>query len=301
MVTLQQLKSTFNFIKKFPRKLLTRVFVDGTSIMLTDLETIIRIKDNFGLKNGFHEVDTLGLVNNPTTDDIEDYPSHLFEFEFDSEYSFELSQQKLQSFIPFMSKDETRPMLNSLAINNDHLVATTGFILKFEELEVSTDNEYILPSSSLIILNKLLKKYKIKDDNNIQLNGEYFLVDNKYFTFKSKLILRDYPKWGAIVPSKFNNNFIINKWINIKELKPLFNKSNAIEIKLEHGNVNLRIKKYDAVYKIGECDPNIDFTFGFNAKLLDHCLNSAGDNLVKYNNEYAPFLINNNIGMPLKL
>ena len=177
MTTLKQLKPLFNYAKKQTRPLLTRIVVDNVSIKITDLETTIRIQDNFGLKVGYHDINTLGLTKPiENIEDIKDYPYYLFDFKIDELYSLKISQETIQSFLPFCSKDETRIYLNGIAI-----VATNGHILKFEPLANKTDHSFIIPYTSLVILNTLLKKYKIKDDITMLFNEECLIINHEYF------------------------------------------------------------------------------------------------------------------------
>lgn len=302
MTTLKQLKPVFNFAKKQVRPLLTRAVVDEDTIRITDLETIIEIKDNFGLEKGFHNIRTLGLTN-PVSNDIEDYPINLFDFDLDPVFTFPWTQKGIESFLPFCSTDETRLNLNAVAINEGHIVATDGHILKFEALnkEVVGDS-YIMPSDSLIVLNKLLKKYKIKDTFTVLLNEEILVVKNDKFNFRARLIQREYVQWKRILPEQYKFEFTVNNWLDVNELKPLFDRRNAITIKLNKGIVIATVRGHNKKYTIGQCPTDLNDTIGFNAKLFDICVaKSVNDITVKFNSALTPMLINNNIGMPLKV
>ncbi len=302
MATLKQLKSVFSFVTKTTRPLLTRAVVGMNNLMLTDLDTIIEFNDNFGLEKGFYDIKTIGLTN-PVDEDIDEYPHGLFNFDINEIFSFSWSQKGIESFLPFCSKDETRRNLNGVAINLNHLVATDGHVLKCESLgENKTDESFIMPLESLQILNKLLKKYKTKDRFMFYLNEEYFVVKNDNFNFKGRLIKREYPKWQAVIPNKYQHEFTINNWLDYKELKPLFNRNNAIKIELNEGAVVVTIHGHDKTYIIGQCPHALSLKFGFNAKLFDTCVENNKEEIkVKFNNELAPMLINDNIGMPLKI
>lgn len=302
MTTLKQLKSVFSFANKTNRLLLTRVVVGVNNLILTDLDTMIEVKDNFNLEKGFYDIKTIGLTSS-VDGDIDEYPHYLFDFNMDEIFSFSWSQKGIESFLPFCSKDKTRRNLNGVAVNLNHLVATDGYVLKCESLgENKTDESFIMPFESLQILNKLLKKYKMKDRFMFYLNEEYLIVKNDNFNFKAKLIQINYPKWKAVIPNKYQHEFTVNNWLDVKELKPLFNRTNAIEIELNNGVVVATIKGYDKTYTIGQCPNTLSLKFGFNAKMFDTCVENNKEKIkVKFNNELAPMLINNNIGMPLKL
>ena len=255
MITLKQIKPIFNYIKKSTRSILTNVLVTNKGIHCTDLETYILIKDKLGLDNGLHQVNTLGLVKG--LDNIDDYPTYNFIIkEVESE---NLNLDLINLILPFASDDETRLNLCGVAFNKGYLVATDGHTLRSHEFAMKLDNSYIIPSASLKILCKLLKKYKINDSFNCKLNEEYMLIDNEYFSFKCKIIQREDPKWQCIVPAKFKHEIIISNWVDYKELKPLLdNYRNVSTIEIKKGEVVFKIKGVDNEYIIGNCGKNIE-------------------------------------------
>ena len=301
MTTLKQLKPVLNSLKSKCRPILNNVYVENGKMVMTDMETTLEVNDCFNLEEGFHAIETLGLIGANKEISKDDYP--LIDFTFDYPVDqFKWSQNSIESFLPFTSNDETRIFLNGIAVNDGHLVATTGHILKYEKIDNDITSNYIMPRTSLKILNNLLKKFKVKEDITIKLNEGYMLTKNEYFTFKCRLIQRDYPKWLAVVPTKYAHEFVIDNKLDVKELKPLFNpRTNGIKITLLSGKVFAAISGYDQNYLIGHCDEDLDFTIGVNAMYLDTCLNGSNISVVKFNNGLSPMLANNNIVMPLKI
>jgi len=160
MITLKQLKPALNFIKKQRRPILTQVLVDKNGMNLTDLESFLTIKDSFDLSYGLHDINTLGLIDNPKNN-IDDYPIIDKKHYITNKFAFHLDQ--IETFLKFTSKDETRLNLNSIAITKKGVVSTDGHKMLFIENNIEIEIDFILPASALKTLVKLLKKFKIKD------------------------------------------------------------------------------------------------------------------------------------------
>ena len=303
MTTLKQIKPVFKKLTKGAvRPALQNVLVKGGRIFATDLETSVIVKESFGLEDGMYNVNTLGLVDG-STEGIEDFPLHQLDVELDPVDTFELSSYLIESLLPFTSKDETRLQLQGIAINSGHYVACDGHTLKAVKTSNEVNNNYIIPSSSLSILVQLLKRYKVVVPFKCLVNEEYLVIDNEFFSFKSRLIRREYPKWQVVVPSRFSKEALITNWINFKELKPLLDtRNNSSRLEFKNGDVTLIIKGHENnKYIIGNCDSQLDDVIGFNLQYLDRAAGKSSEFTLKYNNELSPVEVNDSIVMPLKL
>lgn len=299
MTTLNQIKPIFNFIKKNTRPILRHVLVDDTTVRLTDIDTYIVMHDTFGLAPGFHAIETIGLVGPTDAIPLEEYPAA--PPSITATIRFEWSQQSISSFLPFTSNDETRLFLMGVAISRGHLVATNGHILKRQELgESLQDCNYIMPTSSLRLLVRLLKKYKINCDFIVYLDEDFILVSNSCFAFKARLIKREFPNWKAIVPDRFDHELVITDWIDIKELKPLFNKHYGVTLRAGSGVVVAIIKGHVEEYLVGVCDKELQASISFNARYITTCIEKEGTALLQFSSGIAPALLNNNVIMPLR-
>lgn len=304
MITLKQLKPILNIFTKQSRSIRNNVNVFNNSMYMTDLENYLEIKSKFDLNNGLHNIETIGLKKGDL-ENVADFPTG-FDFESNVVATHKISQKDLESFFPFCSKDETRLHFNGLAINSGHFVASNGHILRMRHLEEVDNNEaYIIPIKSLKLLNKLMKKFKVKEVE-FNLNEEFAIVNNEYYNLKIRLIQRDYPRWTAVVPTEFAQKFTINNWIDFKKLKPLFNnRSFSSKIILENSKVYLNIVDYDERLEIGICDSGLNFEIGFNAEYLDFICKKQNEMTFKYNNNFSPVLFENNdnrgIIMPLRI
>lgn len=298
-MNLKQLKPKLNFIAKNVRPRLTQIRVNKDSLQCTDLETYVTIKNNHGMSEGLQHHSTLGLTN--STNDVEEYP--LFNVDRNHRDVLNIDLEKLERCLQFTSKDETRPQLNGVAINGGHLVATDGHTLMTYKLDKKLENDYILPSTSLKVLIKLLKGYKLTGLVTIELNESYATVENSQFSFTCRLIQREYPKWQAIVPTKFTHHVIINSFENTKDAAPLFKeckRSHACRMVGSEGIVSLIPKNYpNDRYVIGKCVD--DFEMGFNYSYLVRAANKSDDFIFKYNGDLNPCEFNEAIIMPLKL
>lgn len=299
-MNLKQLKPKLSFIKKNSRPRLTQIKVTKTGLECTDLETFVRIKDNYGMSEGLQNYSTLGLTN--SSNDVDEYPTH--NVDTDHRDFILIDLVKIEECLKYASKDETRLYLNGVAINAGHLVATDGHTMKSYELGEKLEHNYIMPSSSLKVLIKLLKGYKLKGLVRITLNEQWATVDNSQFTLSMRLIQRDYPKWQNIVPTKYSKLIEINDFNKVVEAKELFKETRSYSSRLSaiNGEVYLIPKNYpDNRFLIGTCFAGEDFELGFNYSYLVRASNKKNEFTIKFNNELSPCEVNNAIVMPLKL
>jgi len=304
-VTLKQLKpilKSLNIRGDF-RPILNNVLVTSDSLSIHDLETCITIKDTYGLKEGLHTLETIDLLKENNGIDIKEYP--LLPKQDATDFKVILNINDLERFLKFVSKDQTRLHLNGVGISDGHIVATNGHILKFKEIEYDSNaQDIIIPTKSIKTLVRLMKKYKL-ENAYCEIDDIYLFIDNSQFRFTSRLISREYPRWQAVIPQKFEYQFNVTNWINYKELKPLFNpKTKRCTITVLDGMVNFKIDGHDTSYLIGSCeDTKLNLNINFNGEYLDLvCKNKANETIVlKGNNELSPILSNNNeIVMPMK-
>ncbi len=301
MKTIKQLKPKLAFIGKAYRPILANVKVESDCIICTDLETFIKIKNNYNMTPGVQSYKTLGLIESDQ-ESVDDYP--LIDFEIDPVFSVMTNRKVLEDLNRYASDDETRAMLNGITIDGNYLVATNGHILKSVEistvnLDTPNKNAYIIPRTGIQKLITLLKGFKV-DTLTIQCNEDFAVIDNEHFTLKMRLVHRDYVKWNNITPKKFNKSFKVDKWINFKELKPLFDEQMKCKLKNVDGNIVLIPRDYpDQHIIIGKS--NLEFEIGFNVEYLNMAANGCKSFEVKFNSPLAPILVNGAIVMPLIL
>lgn len=292
-----KLKTTLNFINKTSRPILRNVLVKDDSIILTDIDNHIKLKSNYGLKNGLHKLDTIGLID-PDLSDLENYP--VINFDPTIKESFKICLSDLESLLPFCSKDYTRVNLQGIAVNEGHLVACDGYTLKAIELEYSNKENYLINRDSVSILIKLLKKFSIKDKISFKFSSDFLLVDTDAFTFVSRLVDREYPRWKVLFPNKYNLKGTVTSWINIKTIRPLLDKkTNRVQIVADNNQLVLSLYGHDNhKYVIGETTDS--FVIDFNLELLDRAASQNKEFEIKLNNSMTPALVNDAIVMPLK-
>lgn len=298
-MNLKQLKPKLNYIKKNTRPRLTQIKVNSDSLECHDLETYVKIKDNHGMSEGLQQYSTLGLTS--STSDVDEYPTYNIDRNHRDVINIDMS--KLERCLQFASKDETRLYLNGVAINAGHLVATDGHTMKSYELDNQLEHNYILPSTSLKVLIKLLKGYKMTGLVTLTLNESWATVENSQFSFSMRLIQREYPKWQNIVPTGFKHTIAIdyfNDALNKKELFKVDKRSNSCRLLGSEGNVYLVPKNYpDTKIIVGTASE--EFEIGFNFDYLVRAANKRDTFFIKFNNNLSPIEVNDSIVMPLKL
>ena len=298
-MNLKQLKPKLNFIKKNARPILTMVKVTKNSLEVNDLETYVTIKYNHGLSEGLHRYDTLGLVAGEGAANLDEYPLAPIGTYQDV---ILVSLSDLEHTLKYASKDETRLQLNGIAIDSGYMVATDGHTLNRVKLNEKTSRDYIMPRTSLTVLIKLLKGYKLTGIVRIEFNDSHALVENAQFKVSMSLMERDYPKWQAIIPISFKNEIDVSDMPDFKDFKLLLDKrSNACSIKASEGYVCLVPKLHpDNSYVIGAYTGD-DFELGFNFDYLVRAANKDKSFKIKFNKLLRPCEVNGSIVMPLKL
>ena len=294
---IKKLKPVFKYIKKSVRPILASVVVNEDGIQCTDLDTSILIKNDYGLTHGLMSLDNLdNEYSNSVNEDFVNYP--LMRHEYLDE-SVLVSVEDLKSVYGHSSKDETRPFLCGVAFNRGHIVATTGYTLKEIKTDETLEGEYIIPRSSLAILFKLLKGFKVEGLLKISFNEDFAVVESSKFLVNMRLIKREFPKWEGVIPAKFTKEFMITDWINFKKYKKVLNpKSFKVMLKAYEGDVWLCGGDEGSEVLIGKSEG--DFELCFNCSLLDLASESMKEFKVQWNNEVGPTRVGTSIVMPMK-
>jgi DNA polymerase III sliding clamp (beta) subunit (PCNA family) len=295
---LEQLKTKLNYLKKNKRPILNMVQVTVDGLQCTDLETDIKIKNTFSLNQGLQKLDSLGLL--PSSNDmINEYP----ELFLKTDYSRDTVTVKIDDLFycaKFASNDETRLYLNCVAFDSGYMVGIDGHTMKTYKTK-KLDESYLIPRTSLKVLDGLIKGYKIKGDITFNFDDSFAYVDNEFFSFKSRLIKREFPKWQTVVPAKYKYNLLMSDLPSLKTIKPLLNpKTNIVHVTSVNKKLSLVIPNQDLSYPIGEYQGD-DFTLGVNMTYLERACNGEKLVCLKFNNELAPLEINNAIVMPIKV
>ena len=307
-LTLKQIKPSLTWATKSSRPLLTMANVTENAIEVTDLETHLVLKGNYGLEPGLHTIKTLGLVG-PSNADPNEYPVMDINLE-NSDFSFIWNLKSLQTLAPCMSKDETRINLNGVAVIGAELFACDGHRLAWDDIQApeKAEENYILPRQSLTVLISLLRKFKI-EGFSVDISGNWAIVENEAFRLSMRLIQREYPRIHSVIPTKTAHEFIINNWVNFKEVKNLLNKrSMGCKLILKDSKVffeNVNNETETVRYEIGRCAPELNWILAFNAKYLDDVIGKNKEVTVKFNKALNPVIITapglKSVVMPLKL
>lgn len=295
---LEQLKSKLSYLKKNKWPILNMIQVLPDGLQCSDLETDIEIKNNYGLSEGLQKLDTLGLL--PSDKSLESEFPPLFITNNHARDNVTVKLDDLFYCLKFASSDETRLYLNCVAFDNSAMVAIDGHTLKsFKTKELS--ESYLIPKTSLKVLEGLIKGFKIKETITFSFDDSFAYSDNEFFSFKARLIKREFPKWTSVIPVKFQNNFLMTDLPSLKTIKPLLNpKTSMVKIVSINKKLSLVIPEQDLNYPIGEYQGE-NFQLGINMNYLERACNGEKLVCVKFNNELSPLEINNAIVMPMKI
>lgn len=258
----------------------------------------------------------------------EEFPNLVFEH---SGSEFFLKSNDINKMISkishAISTDETRLYLNGIYLQHQDsilkAVAIDGHRLALLDVPEFLSKSQFLNSGIIIPrkgVNELKKLAESYPNETIKFSvDESFLFANyseKYF-ISVRLISRDYPKYQAVVPSKTQFNFNINKeslFNAVKRIKILANeKNNGIKFSITKGKLIVSTNHP----AMGEAKEELitnydgkDFNIGFNAKYLIDTLSvlDEGDITLEFNNELSPVVLKSptmkeflGIIMPLKI
>jgi len=298
MRTLEQIKTVLKYASKQKREALNHCLITPKGIQATDLETNVLIKNSYDLK-GVYKIDQLGAFSKASElIKVEDIP--WIEWELKEVDKIHVSIKTLETINKHSSKDETRIFLNGIYFDNENIVATNGYHLKAVRHEQTLNNSYIIPRESIDILSKLCKAYKVSsvvlrfEPNWVEFNSEHF-------TWQSRLINREYIKYQAVIPKKWNETMEIKNFPELKTYKTFLEKNKEKSIlEIINNEIFFIIPNTEIKIKIGETSIK-DTAIGFNPLFLEIAREDKKDFTINFNSELSPVLINDSIIMPLKL
>ena len=184
---------------------------------------------------------------------------------------------KLETACKFVSKDELRPQMNYIAINNNHIVSTNAHFLYFDEIYFKQHG----PDMADILISPQVIKI-IKDINTV---GWEVYESNHYLMFSDGLNKiyqvvekNNFPNWQAILPQNHETAITANKKELLNEVKKAanFNSIKTIAInangclKVEAKDENLNTEYSKELKEYSKEGP--DIKIGFNADYLNAIL-----------------------------
>ena len=299
MLQLNKIKTLLSYATKQKyRAELQHALVTPKGISAHDLETGVLIK-SIELPLGVYKIVELGeFCKTSETVKVDDLPN--IDWKQKEDDKIHVGIKTLETINKHSSDDETRIFLNSIYFDSENIVATNSYHLKAVKHDQNINSQYIIPNGSIDILVKLCKAFKTI---NIKLsfNENWVTVDTLEFTWQSRLINREYLKYQAVIPKKWNNKLEIKNFPELKTYKPFLEKRKEKSvISLVNGEIFFIIPSTDIKIKIGESD-NKDFEIGFNPLFLEIARENKRDFIIKWNSELSPVLVNESIVMPLKL
>jgi DNA polymerase-3 subunit beta len=190
---------------------------------------------------------------------------------------------KLETAIKFVSKDELRPQMLYVAVNNNHIVSTNANYLYFDPIENKTE-------SNILIKPEVIKI--IKDLNTT--NWEVYESDMYLkFTDGSNIVYQviqenKFPDWQCVIPRDSETHINANKKELITEIKKAsnFNLINTISLnangclKIEAKDEDLG-KEYSKELKEYR-KQGIDLKIGFNANYLTAILSEIEQEYINF-------------------
>lgn len=178
---------------------------------------------------------------------------------------------KLETALKFVSKDDLRPNVQHIAINNNHIISTNCHYLYFEPVFFETEANILIKPEVIKVISD------IKTSNWVIYEGKEYLQ----FTDGQNVIWQtieksNYPNWQTILPQSHKTEITANRKELINEVKKAanFNSINLISLNA-NGSLKVQAKDEDKEYskqlkeysKTGE-----DIEIGFNSGYLNDIL-----------------------------
>ena len=180
---------------------------------------------------------------------------------------------KLETAIKFISKDELRPQMCHIAVNNNHIVATNAHYLYFDPITNKTDfNILIKPEVIKIILDLNTTGWEVYESDTYL---RFYDGANNIYQLKEENV---YPDWKQVIPQSQETQITLNKKELIAESKKAsnFNPINTISLnangclKIEAKDEDLGKEYSKELKEYSKTGP--DIKIGFNANYLSPIL-----------------------------
>ena len=212
---------------------------------------------------------------------------------------------KLETACKFVSKDELRPQMQHIAVNNNHIVSTNAHYLYFDPITNNTN-------CNILIKPEIIKIIKDLNTTNWQVfESDLFLMfsdgSNEIYQVLEK---RNFPNWQQILPQSAETHINTNKKELIAETKKAANFNSIDLISLNaNGCLKIEAKDEDAGKEYSKelkqySKQGSDIIIGFNAGYLNAILSEIeSDSInIELNSPSKAAIINKNfLLMPVKL
>ena len=220
-------------------------------------------------------------------------------------YSIGPDLPKLETACKFVSKDELRPQMCHIAVNNNHIVATNAHYLYFDPITNNTN-------CNILIKPEVIKIIKDINTTNWQVfESDLFLMfsdgSNEIYQVLEK---NNFPNWQAILPQSAETHINTNKKELIAEIKKAANFNSIDLISLNaNGCLKIEAKDEDAGKEYSKelkqySKQGSDIIIGFNAGYLNAILSEIeSDSInIELNSPTKAAIINRNfLLMPVML
>jgi len=180
---------------------------------------------------------------------------------------------KLETAIKFISKDDLRPQMCHIAVNNNHIVSTNAHYLYFDPITNNTDcNILIKPEVIKIISDINTSNWKVYESD------AYLMFSDGINEIYQILEKNNFPNWQSILPQSAETHINTNKKELITETKKAANFSpiNCISLNA-NGCLKIQAKDEDAgkeyskeLKEYSKQGPDIEI--GFNSGYLNAIL-----------------------------
>ena len=198
-------------------------------------------------------------------------------------YSIGPDLPKLETAIKFVSKDELRPQMCHIAVNNNHIVSTNAHYLYFDPITNKTEcNILIKPEVIKIIKDLNTENWKVYESD------QYLMFSDGSNEIYQVLEKNNFPNWQAILPQTAETHINANKKELVTESKKAANFSSIDLISLNaNGCLKIEAKDEDAGKEYSKelkqySKQGSDIKIGFNAVFLNAILSEIESESINF-------------------
>jgi len=235
LTTALELTKTLKTYKK-GMPVLTKTLVDDNRVIVSDLDSQLTVNMDYTPANGAYLTDKdtaaekskIGLDLDTEKMSVDNYP--ILEqdkiIESRSFYASDL-QADLKSVSYAMAKQDVRYYLNGILFDSDCLVATDGHRLAKTDFNGIPENQTIVRSEGIVILEKLLRKTVKNEVVKIAFGDNFTTFESSDWTLLVRNVDGRYPDYKRVIPKEkgvavvWSKAAIKERKAEIKVLKPI--------------------------------------------------------------------------------
>ena len=261
---LSKIKTVLKYQKNTLPILHEGVQINKNTLAFSNLQTYVYI-ENYDEPGRTYGIDKSLYRTGEVEGDYLDFPNkydkgnEVFSFELDDTF-----KGNVKKLIPFLSKDELRPVMCGIFLDKESVTGTDAHVLgTFEhDFSLPSDFECIIPKEfcEFVEFADTLKIFEAKNGNSTQTVLQLSLVsEGKKLIIESRTIDGNYPRFRGVIPSIYDYNQCVELLANdLKEIDTLVKRKISGTPSITLGDkIELFEIDYKSSKKVGEYNKGV--------------------------------------------